>query len=433
MKPSIWCAWGCAAPLLVHAFSQLVLAAEPLSSSRVKIVCSANMQGVLEPCGCQLAQGGGLTRRATQLHSLSDHGKYLLLDGGNLVNSLAPSQYVLKEARTLLKGMGYVAGTLGPAELGLGAASLQEAKHDPLPLVISNVWASSGAPIGPASVRVTAASIQFEVFGVIAPALVPKGFIARTPEEALCAPVRASASTRRVPILVAYQSIRSVRELLQSVPQIQIVFIHSQDAGQAPERCGNTWIIPVPISGRQLNEIDFTISPNSNVIPKITVVDIGPEVKPSEIIAAHLRQFSERQRVTGIQGVPSLSGKTIAQTQSLISDVTRECGSCHKKQEAQWIMTKHAHAWTTLRTGGAQQRAECVNCHTTPLLVASLGSTSGGVGCATCHGNGFLHIARPREKGLITRLPSQGVCAQCHTVDASPHFEYDKYLQNVTH
>jgi len=67
---------------------------------RATLVFSGNLNGVLAPCGCQQAQGGGLARWASALRDLAPRtSDVLLMDGGNLVSRLSPSPEALREAR----------------------------------------------------------------------------------------------------------------------------------------------------------------------------------------------------------------------------------------------------------------------------------------------------------------------------------------------
>ena len=52
-----------------------------------------------------------------------------------------------------------------------------------------------------------------------------------------------------------------------------------------------------------------------------------------------------------------------------------------------------------------------------------------GVGCESCHGAGGEHIKSPKE----FRMGMDVNCISCHTVDKSPKFNFEEYLDKIRH
>jgi predicted CXXCH cytochrome family protein len=291
-----------------------------------------------------------------------------------------------------------------------------------------------GEPVGKPSLSIPGGGVTLEMVSVVDSSFVPKGYVCRSPFEEISPAVLAASAKGHLPVLVSYQSLADVRSLITALPQLRLVLTHSAEVDEAAVvQLGQTWIVSVPRSGREVRAL--TLSVSGGEISSIVTATHGlpASLALDSEVTARLRAFYAKHRLGGFVGPALLSPQAVATAQFLAKAAAKECGSCHKAEEQQWAATKHARAWLTLRENDAHNRSECVGCHTTPLAVASLGSSISGVGCNTCHGDGFRHAADPRRKGLISRGTSEKLCMGCHTRDASPHFEYSRFHKLVTH
>ncbi|MCC7473992.1 MAG: hypothetical protein IT425_01240 [Pirellulales bacterium] len=155
---------------------------------------------------------------------------------------------------------------------------------------------------------------------------------------------------------------------------------------------------------------------------------------------------------------------------------SKVCGDCHTKAAAAFEKTPHAHATETLLKYANPPRLhdpECVSCHATgwepqknfPFEsgFVSMEKTPelAGNGCENCHGpaakhaaaeNGELELSEPEVEQLraalrLNILPNEGnkdgqvfdqgkvvnMCQQCHDIDNSPEFDFQKYWPKVKH
>jgi hypothetical protein len=175
-----------------------------------------------------------------------------------------------------------------------------------------------------------------------------------------------------------------------------------------------------------------------------------------------------------IKSVPHESGRKFVGSKT--------CESCHSKAAAVFNKTPHATATETLLTKTDPPRIydpECLSCHVTgwepqkqfPFESGYLGlkdtPTSKatpdlvGNGCENCHGPGARHAAvengevtvpEAEKKALRAALhlelvPNEGnkpkqeydkgkvvqMCMQCHDLDNSPEFDFQKYWPKVKH
>jgi hypothetical protein len=149
------------------------------------------------------------------------------------------------------------------------------------------------------------------------------------------------------------------------------------------------------------------------------------------------------------------------------------CGQCHKNAYAKWRETKHARAFKSLQVGRKGQEAgwisrihdpECLCCHVTgwnPQEVQRYESGFldelstaylTGQQCENCHGPGSVHseletqwradqsaveqsalLSARQDVKLTVEAAKKSLCIQCHDLDNSPNFKFEKYWEEVRH
>jgi len=98
-----------------------------------------------------------------------------------------------------------------------------------------------------------------------------------------------------------------------------------------------------------------------------------------------------------------------------------DCRICHSRLYDDWLLTRHAKAFDTLKAIGQDTNAFCLNCHTT-----GFGETDGfvnelstpqlaGVQCESCHDAGLIHRTTVADESLRPAKPVEAaVCGKCH-------------------
>lgn len=104
------------------------------------------------------------------------------------------------------------------------------------------------------------------------------------------------------------------------------------------------------------------------------------------------------------------------------------CGSCHKAEYQQWLLSPHARA-TDVLPKEHLANPSCTTCHATGVFEKGE-SFFKGVQCESCHGPGqfyaSLHVKKDPvlSKLLFMQKPSIESCRHCHSETAnlwSPH------------
>ena len=119
------------------------------------------------------------------------------------------------------------------------------------------------------------------------------------------------------------------------------------------------------------------------------------------------------------------------------------CAKCHSAQYDVWLKTAHASAWTTLTTRKKDSMPDCVPCHVTGykqnggffsnlnpgLEVDGQKRHLENVQCEACHGMGTQHNTG-EAKFVHT---SHKVCANCHTPEQDPKFNFEVAWAKIAH
>lgn len=111
------------------------------------------------------------------------------------------------------------------------------------------------------------------------------------------------------------------------------------------------------------------------------------------------------------------------------------CKSCHQAIYDAWAKTKHATALD--RLSGANQETVCIGCHVTGpkgRVMDGKKVVNAGIQCESCHGPAAAHVADPKVKTGLVKVPAASVCEECHN-DKGPHFKgfYYDAMRTLVH
>ena len=455
------------------------------SRPALALVLSGEQLGYLEPCGCAENQAGGISRRADLFRQLRERGWPVSgLDLGGLVKRPGREQSQVKY-QTLLAALGdmqYAALGIGPRDLALGPGFLlsQNSSGDDAgsrsgtpPLLAANLVLFDepelpGAPA--ASVRTRVGKLTVSVIAVIGAtrleSLRTSGYLkditVRPPADVLPGVLEdLEDQPSDLLVLLSQADVAESEALARKFPQFDLVVSAGGPEDPLvdnPRQIGNTMFVTVGQKGKYAGVIGF--DPAAEPRLRFELVTLDPErFRDSPAMNEHMRTYQRTLREANLAAtmlpISYPGGTTFVGA--------ARCGECHTKALAKWKATPHFGAFDSLETGRAGQHlewvsrkfdAECLSCHVTgwhPQDVLRYKSgyvdeqTSPhllGNQCENCHGAGSRHIelieqdkveAARAEVRVSLKWARQSLCIQCHDLDNSPKFNFDKYWKRVDH
>ena len=453
---------------------------------KLALLFSGELDGYIEPCGCAGIenQKGGLKRRHTLLKQLREQGwPVVALDMGGQIRRFGPQANIkFRYIWNSLIQLGYQGIGLGASELKLEtdavlyvAANLE---MDDNPLLSANV-ALFGFDSGITS-RYRVIEAGGKRIGVTS--VLGKKYLAEVkgsddltvvdPAEALkeVAPQMA-AEKCDLQVLMVHGDPDEAAELSRSFPQFQ--WVATTGGAEEPPNHANKIegsganLVEVGHKGMYVAVIGFYDDPQTPVryqrVPVDARFDNAPEMQES------LVKYQAELKALGFEGL-GLEGIKHPEYEFIGSD---SCVVCHTKAAEVFEKTKHAHATQTLMdlVPPRHNDPECISCHVVGWDPQRYFPYKSGywspektpqlrdVGCENCHGPGAAHVAAEsgeieaddtqlrrlrralRLKILVNEGNMEGQklgkavknCLQCHDLDNSPEFDFQKYWPHVEH
>lgn len=458
----------------------------------VALMLSGEMHGYMEPCGCSLTQSGGLARRADLLKKLEDQGWPVVgLDlGGLLKRTRRQDQIKFETILASLGDLNYSAIGMGPEELRLGPEYLL-AQHMPDPdnpdkavaFVSANVVFFDSPDLGtPIPYKtITVEGVKIGVTSVLGPSLketvAPEGVetqIAIHDPEVVLPGVLENLQAEQPDLLVllSHGSQEEARKYAEKFTEFDLILTAGgpEEPDPKPIRIGNTMLVLLGHKGKHVGIVGYY--PDDEEQPlRFELVDLDSRrFAGAASMQEHMRFYQDRLKVEQIAVSDELN---ISHPQGHSFEGAAKCGECHTKAFAKWKESKHAHAFDSLKIGRKGQEAgwisrihdpECLACHVTGWEPQEVLRYEGGYvsedstphllnqQCENCHGPGSRHVelerlwkkdlksvsrddlaSARRDMHLTKEIAKNRVCYQCHDLDNSPGFQFDKYWKEVEH
>ncbi len=423
---------------MVMLLTMLPMSCRQAPQGEVTIVCSADTQGWITPCGCTANQSGGLARRATLLKRLPSKSKVLLLDAGG--SAIGRSEYQTLRLRFLLKGlnaMGLDAHNIGQSELHFSAAELESlGKELQIHWLSTNLYSADGEFSGQRIVHWEGNGLKVDVVGVIDPKLViSQHWKATDPIKAIAEAFRNSKAD--VKVVLAYFQEEPLRNLAANLPEVDYVIGGPTGQTIAPSKQGSVTLMSTTNKGKFLCSIGLAKNGKRWSERSAEIVEVVSTLSEDQTQLQNLkdyyaklasRDFSAKE--TGIVDVDRLG-----QESHLFAGSDR-CQSCHASDYAIWKSSNHSHAWNVLTAKRVEFDPICQQCHSTGFAqqngfdrVANSESMF-HVGCETCHGPSAEHVSHPKSR---TPYQAKDACRRCHDSENSPRFQWDTYWPKIHH
>lgn len=449
------------------------------------LVFSGEMDGYIEPCGCAGLdnQLGGLKRRHTFLKKLAADGwNPVPLDMGGLVKRTGPQQNIKYQfALGALIDLGYQVLTFGAKDLQLSS--------DPLLYAIANIQGDN--PLVSANLATPGAE---DFFGMTKPFRIIEAGGKKIGMTAVLGPGyqkelatsgefeisdAAAAIAKIVPqladcdlkVLLVHGTPAEATELARQFPQFDFVGT-TGGAETPPDRSKaiegvQPYLIETGHKGQYVIAIGVYDNPQEPF--KYQRVPLDHRFEDSPEMQQVLVDYQQELETTTLAGL-GLTGVKHPDDSFAGSQV---CADCHTQAWEVFEKTPHFHATDTLvkLDPPRQYDPECLSCHVTgwnpqqyfPYVSGFMGLKESphmvGNGCENCHGPAASHVAAEsgeeeasdaelealraalrlkigENEGNISGQKTGRVvemCMECHDIDNSPDFDFQKYWPEVEH
>jgi hypothetical protein len=266
-------------------------------------------------------------------------------------------------------------------------------------------------------------------------------------------------------VLLAYASLEETRELAKAFPQFGIVVT----AGGATEPTLEPELIPG--TGRSIIQVGAKgmyvgvvgLYPSSDPTMRYERVSLDARFPDSPQMMDHFSLYQQQLKTQGLEGLglrpikhPSNQGEFVGHA---------VCAECHTTAAEVYEGTPHFHATDSISK--PTQRSdiprhhdpECLSCHVTGwdpqgyfpyesgYLDLEKSVALHSTGCESCHGPGSRHVAIEEEEVEVTEAErdafrakmrltlenAKNKCYECHDLDNSPEFDFDRYWEEVKH
>ena len=438
------------------------------------LVMTGRQNGYIEPCGCAGMERmkGGLKRRDTMIKDLEEKQKWpvVALDLGNQVKG-HKRQTELKFQHTTesLLEMGYDGVGLGIADLQLPAGELAAiTSNENSPFVSANVdlfepgteliakyriAEKNGIKVG--ITAVLGNSFRKQINNKSIPTIDPVTAIEQVADKIKDCEVR---------VLLAYADGKESEALAKRFPMFNVVVTAA--GGPLPPKDSvvipgtKTYLVQVGEKGESAIVLGLYRDKENPVRYQRVILD--SRFPASEKIHRLMSAYQEQLKMLGYEGlnikpVPCAEAATKGKYVG-----SKACATCHEQSYDIWRKSKHAHAWQTLVEADPPRNydPECISCHVIGWDPQRYYPLEGGfvssektpqlenVGCESCHGPGGAHVKAEEggdmelqerlQKAMIvtiaeSRSDPQKMCYNCHDLDNSPEFDFDKYWPEVKH
>lgn len=438
------------------------------------IVMTGRQNGYVEPCGCAGMERmtGGLSRRDTLIKDLSEKRQWpvVAVDIGNQVKD-HKRQTELKFQHTAesMFAMGYAGIGLGIDDLQLPAGELAAiTSNDNSPFVSANVDLLEEGTELIAKYRIVERNgVKIGITAILGNSyrsqLNSKSTPTTDPSTAI-EQVAESLAPCEVRILLAYADREESEALAKRFPMFNIVVTAA--GGSEPPK--ESVVVPgtktylVEVGEKGMCAVVLGIYRDRDHPVRYQRVLLDSRFAPSEKIHRLMSAYQEQLKILGLEGlkvkpVPCPESETKGKYVG-----SKACATCHEISYDIWRKSKHAHAWKTLVEADPPRNhdPECISCHVIgwdpqryyPFVGGFVSSEKTpeleNVGCESCHGPGGAHVdaeaggdmelQRKLQKAMVvtveeSRSNPQKMCYNCHDLDNSPEFDFDKYWPEVEH
>ena len=421
-------------PYPVLLFVSVVCLTGCRPAEQPSIICTGQLSGYIEPCGCTRPQLGGLSRLDRLISSIEPAP--IMLDNGDLTMRVGRQAHIKWLTMIGAFGMmGYSAVNVGERDLALGVDFIKaEAAAANVPLISANITGPDGKLLFKPFVILNINGLRVAVIGLLGVDFaenLPVKLI--DPAEAVERVIGQLKGKCDRTILLAHMPYEQAQPLAKKLPECLFALCAHQgdepDIKQTPDGLllfagtKSKYVIGIktrPADGGKAAAI------------KAEEVELGPKLKDTKRITELLDFYQQVIRHEDLIGkVPKAP-----HPKGLYSG-TQACAKCHPAAMKVWSNSGHSRAYETLVEQNRQYDPECVVCHVIGLKnvggYRSMEATPqlANVGCEACHVPGKAHSDAPER--YKTLQASRQWCVNCHDTDHDPKFDLGKAWPKIQH
>lgn len=439
----------------------------------VTLVLTGRLNGYMEPCGCAGMErmAGGLSRQMTFFQSLKTQGwDPLILDAGGLSPGVT-KQAQLKFLATvnMLREMGYDAITLGTIDLTFPCADILAEVSNPGHAGQLFTSANVGLfdfdqKLLPPAKIVSRNGVKIGIVGVLGDeeiaSLHNDEVVTRPAKLVLSKLIPQMKAQCQFIILLSHASIEESKEYAREFPEIDVIVTSNGPpvSPSEPEILPGTGQYFITIGEKGMNVIVLGLYDDDRLPVRYQRVPMDSRFASSQKILDLMGMYQEQLRIEGLEGLGIHPLKNPFLASNGKYNGSKSCKNCHEESYNIWKNSRHAMAWKSLEISTPPRTfdPECIACHVVgwnaehrmPFQTGYLCTTEKidltNVGCESCHGPGLLHSLaeagsdeakqeKYRKSMHIEQDSIKGVCIQCHDLDNSPSFNFDRYYKCIEH
>jgi Cytochrome c554 and c-prime len=284
-------------------------------------------------------------------------------------------------------------------------------------------------------------------------------------------------------VLLAESSLKGeTTALVKKFPDFDLVVSAGgpEDGLPKPTKIGKTLVVNVGMKGKYVGVVGFYPDSKTERL-KYELVELdAARFKDDPRMVDLMKRY---QRALGDNLGPIFADSEFGPHPSGLRYVgAKSCKDCHKDAYDVWVKSKHAQAYNSLIIGRPDTKGkwisrihdpECLSCHVTgwePQKVqryesgflvkelatgkrAKLFTALQGQQCENCHGPGSRHVdvetkwkknpksvtdkvlsdSRKQVRLTLDVVKQRHLCYDCHDLDNSPKFEFEKYWKEIEH
>lgn len=416
---------------------------EPSGPQGLYIIYTNNTEGEIRSCGCVSNDLGGLGRRATfvGLHRRGGHD-VLLLEGGDMFG--VDINYGREKADLTLRSygvMGYLGIAVGEKDLIYGTEFLRErAEALKLPVLSATIFDTETQKLvfPPFHIAELTSGLQVGVIGVTEGVELPEEAAglgmssARTAVDRLVPKLRSEHKVDLV-VVLAHMPYQNLRVLAKGLTGVDVIVTgHDARPTRKLARMGGAYVLTTSDRGRFIGLTEAILGDDGKIASmEGGLRGLGVDLEDDTAVAKLFQTYDMDVRRAEKANAAIPAGHPERRFAG-----AEECMACHEDIYAQWLGTKHAHAFDVLSDQDRQYDRDCTPCHTVGFYQTggflSVDQTPDliHVQCEACHGNSAGHALNPDVKPPGN---ARQACTNCHNEHQSPDFEFDAWWARIQH